>query len=184
MACFKYSNGVCHTARQRSGHDMDSLVLPLPFEALSPLGWLRQQAAVRSSCHAGTGPKTRHHVGHRAMSAWYHETMKSSRPIDWPERRAAALHRLIADTLVAHPERLAVGIENLDRWEARGVSARTYPYFKEWRRRLALGLDVCVATLRGVEDAEQPLRSCEPFAGVVPEAERLALIREHSHASR
>lgn len=79
----------------------------------------------------------------------------------------------LAAHLRQHPGGFAIALENLDRWEQWG-RAHTGP-IREWRRRIqqAQSSETAMSTFlswlaAGNEDSE-PLKSCSPFVGVMPD---------------
>ncbi len=107
----------------------------------------------------------------------YHGAMPRPRTPDWLDRRSQALKSLVAATLRAHPERLAIGRDNLNRWrEADGTWGRHTVYMRVWERAIEEGVDACCVLLEDTSEATQALRQAAPFAGVVPELERRQLL--------
>jgi len=96
-----------------------------------------------------------------------------------PERlRSLWLHRAVAGRLARDPERvLARAGRNLDRLERAhpvGTSAR---FLARWRRLIADGPEAVMRTLVAVTPEADELRQNSPFAGVIPDGERLAILR-------
>ena len=79
----------------------------------------------------------------------------------------------LAEHLRAHPDGFAIALENLDRWEKWG---RTHPAgLREWRSRIinartsATAMNDFLIWLAADNTDAEPLKSCSPFAGVLPE---------------
>lgn len=91
------------------------------------------------------------------------------------ELRRRAWLDLLAQKISAHPERLAVARENLDRWQASG--GRTQDSIDAWRRLLDAGLPAVLDVLESTDERREWLRRSEPLAGVVGQAQRLDFLR-------
>jgi len=95
------------------------------------------------------------------------------------DARLLALHEAVRARFLGNPatvRRLAV--ENLTRWEQRGVSCQGY---REWERILATASDGEIAELL-IADGERAdfLRQSTPFAGVLSEDERMMIFRRYA----
>ncbi len=90
------------------------------------------------------------------------------------ERRSLAYHRAVAARLDDPLRERARA--TLERWSAAGVLPE--PYADQWRRVLGLPLDELAAAILANDEAARDLRQCTPFAGVLPPAERWAILRE------
>ncbi len=92
--------------------------------------------------------------------------------------RSRWLHRAVAGRLARDPERvLARATRNLDRLEQvhpTGTSAR---WLARWRALIADGPEAVMRALTAESTEADELRQNSPFAGVLPERERLAIIR-------
>jgi len=102
-------------------------------------------------------------------------------PARRPEQtRSLWLHRAVAGRLARDPEGvLRRAIRNLDRLERvhpTGMSARR---LARWRRLLEQGPEAAMRILVAESVEADELRHSSPFAGVLPEAERLAILRAH-----
>jgi hypothetical protein len=93
----------------------------------------------------------------------------------WIDERSRALHARVAEKLSRQPELVGIARENLDRWEQhRGLDTAV----EEWRsllRTLPLADLLRLLTEEG-ENANR-LRQSSPFAGVLTDDERLAVLR-------
>lgn len=104
-----------------------------------------------------------------------------------PEQlRSRWLHRAVAGRLAADPERvLGRARRNLDRLERAhpaGLSAR---YLGRWRELIADGPEAVMQALVADTPEADELRQNSPFAGVLPDAQRLAILcaaRRHGGA--
>jgi len=96
-----------------------------------------------------------------------------------PEQvRSLWLHRAVAGRLARDPERVLRrarrNLERLERAHPAGTSSR---WLARWRRLVEEGPEAVMRVL-GAESAEaDELRRNSPFAGVLPDAERLAILR-------
>lgn len=92
------------------------------------------------------------------------------------DRRSIALHQAVAEKLRQDPSLLAIALANLDSWETRGAG-HAQPYLEAWRQIIGSGVDHCLQVM--VEDSERStaLRQSSPFAGVLTDAERLAIFQ-------
>lgn len=95
----------------------------------------------------------------------------------WRKDRSLALNRIAVERLRRDPAALELARATLRRWRAMGPS-NSDPYFNEWEATIALGVEATIAVL--VEDTEHAadLRKCGPFACLVPNEERLAVLAE------
>lgn len=96
-----------------------------------------------------------------AMSADDHHFRREDRALLW---------RRIARHIEAHPDDLAIALENLDRWQALG---RVHPGpIREWRGRIHAAQDSpdgMRALLQFMEEPNhdsEPIKSCSPFVGL------------------
>ena len=109
----------------------------------------------------------------------YYRSMTKPRSPDYLDRRSQALKKLVAATLREHPERLAMGRENMDRWrEEDGSWGRHTCYMLIWERAINEGVEACCQILEDTSEETQPLRQAAPFAGVVSEQARRKLLNE------
>ena len=102
-------------------------------------------------------------------------------PARRPEQtRSLWLHRAVAGRLVGDPERvLRKASRNLDRLERAhrtGMSARR---LARWRRLIDQGPEAVLRILVAESTEADELRQNSPFAGVLPQAERLAILQAH-----
>lgn len=78
----------------------------------------------------------------------------------------------LAEHLRAHPDAFAIALENLDRWEAWGRT-HTAP-LRQWCHRILSAqadpatMDTFLNWLAADNVDAEPLKSCSPFAGVLP----------------
>lgn len=76
----------------------------------------------------------------------------------------------IARHMEAHPNDLAIALENLDRWQALG---RVHPGpIHEWRTRIraaqdsAEGMRALLSFMKEPNHDSEPIKSCSPFVGL------------------
>lgn len=94
------------------------------------------------------------------------------------QERSLWLHQGLLGVLLAEPERvLAIARDNLARWRTvHRPGGATLGYFDAWERVLDAGLDEVVATLVSRTPVACELRQNSPFAGVLPDSTRIALL--------
>ena len=96
------------------------------------------------------------------------------------DARSLELHRIVAAKIETDPSLRRLAIENLERWESAALSGNrgALPAFREWRRLLTeVPLPVLLAVLRSDSERATQLRQSTPFAGVLSEAERMAVFQ-------
>lgn len=90
------------------------------------------------------------------------------------QRRSLAYHGKVAERLDADVRERACAL--VERWAAEGTLAGAYA--DRWRALLDLPLaDLAAAIVRDDEEMSD-LRQCSPFAGVLENHERWAIVRE------
>jgi len=92
------------------------------------------------------------------------------------DQRSLALHRAIAEKLRADPERIAIALDNIERWSRAG--GRSQPYWDAWREILSRPLPEILDLLGEESERMTALRQATPFAGVLTPAERWAIYGE------
>ncbi len=105
---------------------------------------------------------------HRGTDMNYHSTI---------DDRSLAFGRAIAARLVADGSLLERAGATLARW-LESCSPQARPTLLEWKSALERPLEEVVALLTGSSERAVRLRQSNPFAGVLPQDERLAIIRE------
>ena len=97
--------------------------------------------------------------------------------------RSLWLHRAVAGRLVADPDRvLGLAAQNLQKLERVHPSGMSAAWLAQWRIVLAGGADAVLDVLASRSQLAVELRQNSPFAGVIPEDERMAVhhaFREH-----
>ena len=92
------------------------------------------------------------------------------------DRRSLALHRVIADRLLADPEAVITkarrNLRVMRRANADGSASR---WFDEWERHLDGPVAGIVEVLVSHDQAARDLRQVTPFAGVLTDEERRAI---------
>lgn len=103
-------------------------------------------------------------------------------PIDSDHRRlderSLALHRLVAERVLADPALLDRARANVRRWQ----ESRGSPSFAlaEWEQILSGPVGQVARFLVERSDKATRLRQSSPFTGILTEAERLAVYESHS----
>jgi hypothetical protein len=102
------------------------------------------------------------------------------RRFEWREERSLALHQAVARHVAEDPSLITRALAQLNRWEAlarRAGSDRRLPARSAWRELLVAGtLEEIIAALLEDSPRARRLRRFSPFAGALPEAERLAIL--------
>ena len=93
------------------------------------------------------------------------------------DARALDTAKLIAERIDNDPALFHVGRRNLDRW--RRLHGELSRARREWEGLLTLPWPELRALLLEESDEGQRLRSSHPFAGIVTDAERLAIMDRH-----
>ncbi len=102
------------------------------------------------------------------------------------DERSLALHRLVAEKVLADPALLDRARANVHRWQEK----RDSPSFAlaEWEQILSRPVDQVAQFLVERSERATRLRQSSPFTGILTEAERLAVYESHStrtyHPSR
>jgi len=92
------------------------------------------------------------------------------------DERSLAYHRLIAEKVLAEPALLDIARDNLRRWqENNGPSIA----LAEWEQILTGTVEQVAAFLVERSERATRLRQSTPFAGILTEAERLAIFDEY-----
>lgn len=85
------------------------------------------------------------------------------------------MHRIVRQKLERSPgEVVRYGLENLQRWRRQGVECED---FDVWENLLTNGIDRLRVLLEDDSAEAVRLRQSSPFAGLVPESERLAIMQ-------
>jgi excisionase family DNA binding protein len=91
--------------------------------------------------------------------------------------KALWLHRAVAGRLVADPDAaLAKATSNLDRLQAVHPDGMAAGWLQRWRATLAAGIEPVLEALTSRSANAVELRQNSPFAGVLPEPERRAVL--------
>jgi hypothetical protein len=109
--------------------------------------------------------------------SWYHEHMPSHHEID---ATSLELHRAVARKVRQHPELLAHAKNNLARWrkDVERGDASSRPYLEAWERLMSRGVEAVLAAATQESEDATALRHVSPFAGVLTQEERLAIIQQ------
>jgi hypothetical protein len=94
------------------------------------------------------------------------------------DERSLALHRLVAEKVLADPTLLDKARANVRRWqESRDSQCLA---FAEWEQILSGPVDEVAKFLVERSERATRLRQSSPFTGILTEAERLAVYESHS----
>ena len=142
-------------------------------QAASVLGCSRQH--VVDLCEAGRLPHTR--IGtHRRIRQSDLDAFTRARPLRREELRSLWLHRAVAGKVVVDPDRaIATARTNLARMLE--IEPRTEMYVRAWERILDIGPEAVLEELTSTSRDAIDLRQNTPFAGLLNEAERQAILR-------
>ena len=103
----------------------------------------------------------------------------ADRPLTRADTLSLAIHTLVGVALLRDEDSVRErGRRNLETLRRADVDGTASSYLDAWERLLRGPLEALFATLTGLGDGARDLRNVSPFAGVVPEADRRALIRE------
>lgn len=96
------------------------------------------------------------------------------------DARSLALHRAVAAKLRQNPELFERSRQTLQRWRST-VSPSSQPYLETWEALMNQGLEATLAV--ALEDSERAaaLRQSSPFAAVLTNQERFALLKAWRH---
>ena len=94
------------------------------------------------------------------------------------DQRSVALHRRVAEKLLADPTLLNIARDNIDRWQQARDGAPSRALI-EWQGKLDLPVDTIAAFV--VENSERAtrLRQSSPFAGILTAAERAEIYESY-----
>jgi len=142
-------------------------------QAASVLGCSRQH--VVDLCEAGRLPHTR--IGtHRRILQSDLDAFTRSRPLRREELRSLWLHRAVAGKVVVDPDgAIATARTNLARMLE--IEPRTEMYVRAWERILDSGPEAVLEELTSTSRDAIDLRQNTPFAGLLNEAERQAILK-------
>ena len=94
----------------------------------------------------------------------------------WIDSRSLALHEAVAARLEAEPKLLEIARDNLKRW----LAVESAAPLREWERLLdTLPLEELLQLLRSRDERAAWLRQSSPFAGVLSDAERQAILSRY-----
>lgn len=92
--------------------------------------------------------------------------------------RSLWLHRAVAAHVARDPERaFEIARENIRRSRDRGPARGTAHWLRRWEDLIARGPEPVMDMLTSRSPIACEMRQSSPFAGVLPEAERLAILR-------
>lgn len=117
---------------------------------------------------------------HRLADASGCDLIVELRPrLTTPERRTLALHEAIAVKLLEDPESvLARARVQITVIRSADHERRASPYLKTWSRLLEGPIDELTTVMVSTDQSARDLRQSSPFAGVLSDEERLAVIRK------
>ena len=148
-------------------------------QAARVLGCSRQH--VVDLCESGRLPYAR--IGtHRRLRRTDVEALTSTRTVRREALRSLWLHRAVAGKFVADPPAaIALARRNLVRMLE--VEPRTQPYVEAWVRLLDAGAESVLEAMTSTSMEAIDLRQNTPFAGILSEAERQAILRAFADAT-
>lgn len=98
------------------------------------------------------------------------------------DERSLALHRLVAEKIVHDPALLDLARENVRRWQA--ASGSPSLALAEWEHILTRTAEEIAVLLVDPSENATRLRQSSPFAGILTEAERLAIYESYATRTR
>jgi hypothetical protein len=98
------------------------------------------------------------------------------------DERSLALHRLVAEKISHDPELLEWARDNLRRWQSAGGSPSLA--LAEWEHILTRTVEEITALLVDPSENATRLRQSSPFAGILTEAERMAIYESYATRAR
>lgn len=142
-------------------------------QAARLLGCSRQH--VVDLCTSGRLPHTR--IGtHRRIRRSDLDAFTTVRPLRREELRSLWLHRAVAGKVVLDPDRaIATARRNIERMLI--AEPRTAPHARAWQGLLDSGPEAVLEVLTSSERESIDLRQNTPFAGLLTEAERQAVLK-------
>lgn len=103
-----------------------------------------------------------------------YEPMKDHRLID---ERSLAFDRLTARKLAADPSLVEKARDNVNRW-LKTSSPRNRKVLLEWQEILSRPIDQIIGVLLDESEEGKRLRQSSPFAGVLSQEERMAILKD------
>jgi hypothetical protein len=97
--------------------------------------------------------------------------------------RSLAFGQAVADRLREDPELLRRARRTLTRWLAT-ASVRARPALLEWLAALDESADAAAVILTGTDERAVRLRQSNPFAGVLSQSERIAILKRFQERDR
>jgi excisionase family DNA binding protein len=142
-------------------------------EAARLLGCSRQH--VVDLCNSGrlpyTQPGTHRRIRRADVEAW------TSPPPRREDERSRWLHQAVAGKLVANPDRvMAIARKNLDHQRRVHSSGRSDMWLNRWQQILDHGVGKVLDVLTSRAPSAVDLRQTSPFAGVLTDDERQAVL--------
>lgn len=130
--------------------------------------------------------RCRRHVsrpGHHILSAMARPPGEAERlglPVRAEKLKTLMVHAAVAPKLIDDPERvLAIARDNIRCWlpvhRAEGMTAH---YLREWEHIIDQGVEAVLGVFGGYDERSCDLRQNSPFAGVLSDGERLAVLEE------
>jgi len=155
-------------------------------QAAALLGSSRQH--VVDLCDRGAIPSTsigRHRRIRRQDVEAFAARNDRRRGLTRDERKSLWLHRAVAGRLALDPDRVLVKARlNLEHLAAVHAGEASMGSLETWRSALEAGPDAVMRLLGSEEPTAIELRQNSPFAGVLTDADRSAVLRSFRHASR
>lgn len=145
-------------------------------EAATRLGVSRQH--VVNMCDRGDISYV--YVGsHRRIPSDEIERILHGTPLTREREKSLWLHRAVVGELVRDPERVVgKARSNIERWgHKHAPDGMTTTYLRQWSDVLDAGLDQIIETLTNPSESASELRQNSPFAGVLDDTTRLAVLR-------
>ncbi len=148
-------------------------------EVAQILGVSRQH--VVDLCDRGELPSVR--IGTHRRIARAEVDKRTAHRLTREQEKSLWLHRALMTPLLTDTDTvLDRARENIRRWNQMHRSdGMTVQYFQMWQNVLNQGLDTVLETLTSTSEQACEMRQNSPFAGVLPDQDRVAVLRSFKH---
>ena len=103
---------------------------------------------------------------------------KNGRGYRQVDLRSLAFHRAVAAKLRENPALVEEALGTIDRWKRLGLARSSWVLLDKWRVMLCGPLEELLAKMEEDSDTMQQLRQASPFAGMLTNEERRAIIEQ------
>jgi excisionase family DNA binding protein len=121
---------------------------------------------------------TRRRVRAADLARHIEAATEPTEPLTRKDRVSLAIHYAVAKELLSDEASVrARALQNLETMRRANIDGAATTYLAEWARLLEGSLEPLLGALTSLEQRARDLRNVTPFAGVIPDAQRRALIR-------